>query len=290
MKTLAEAAQNISNSAMKASSEPDTQALGFSSEDGRMISPTQLPSIPQEPVPMARIRMLDLEIASMQRQGRLTISSETRTGQSAKVDADGKTYGWEFATIETGRYLVKKNNPTQSDIEALALAIAPGHRHGIQTHLEHLAQIKPIGASNVKQSTVIAYLTRDLCDAGISEFVVSELCEEHRKAKEFRFFPEHGVFFDKAKSRMKKYLTAYEFAIKPEQDPASAAPIPEAPKRQPRDPEAPMPWHDLTFEAMPIEMRSLLWNFCRGFHCQTIAAMYCRSLNISYEELKKWAE
>ena len=153
----------------------------------------------------------------MQQQGRLKISSVSKEGRTPKRDYNGEIYGWEFDLIPTGEFTAKALDPTQDERQALEIAITPGHYLGIQKAIEQLAQIKPIGSSAAKQTTVISYLTYDLHDECVSEFVVQELCKEYRKkpilSEKDRFFPDNGDFLSEANRRMKKYKAAYQ-AIK----------------------------------------------------------------------------
>lgn len=140
-----------------------------------------------------------------------------KPGQSPKRDHNGQIYGWEFDLIPTGEFTAQVIDPTQNERQALETAIAPGHKRGIQAALERLAQIKPIGSSDAKQATVISYLTFDLHEDRVSEFVVQELCKEYRKKpvhdQKDRFFPDHGDFLLEANYRMKKYRAALNALI-----------------------------------------------------------------------------
>ncbi|MDP9195199.1 MAG: hypothetical protein M3O22_00245 [Pseudomonadota bacterium] len=103
-------------------------------------------------------------------------------------------------------------NPAPEEVRALEGATAPGTKQGIHRALEILGQIKPVGKSDVKQSTVIAYLVFDLVDEGVSEFVVNEVCREYRRDPESPFFPNGAEFLKKACQAMKKYQAALSVA------------------------------------------------------------------------------
>lgn len=156
-------------------------------------------------------------IAFMQQQGRLTISSVNREGRSPVRDYNGNIARWEFDLIPTGDFTAKVSDHTQDERMALEIAITPGHRTGIHVLLERLAQIKPIGASEAKQATVLSYLTYDLVQDGVSEFVVNELCTEQRRKPVYeegdRFFPDSGDFLASANRRMKSYKAALQAVI-----------------------------------------------------------------------------
>lgn len=153
----------------------------------------------------------------MQQQGRLTICSVNREGRVPIRDYDGNIVRWEFDLVPTGDYTAKASDPTQDERMALEIAITPGHRTGIHVLLERLAQIKPIGSSEAKQATVVSYLTYDLVQDGVSEFVVSELCTEQRRKSVYeesdRFFPDSGDFLASANRRMKSYKAALQAVI-----------------------------------------------------------------------------
>lgn len=156
-------------------------------------------------------------IASMQQQGRLTISSVNREGHVPIRDYDGNIIRWEFDLVPTGDYTAKVSDPTQDERMALEIAITPGHRTGIHALLERLAQIRPIGASEAKQATVVSYLTYDLVQDGVSEFVVNEICTEQRRKPVIvpadKFFPDSGDFLASANQRMKSYKDALQAVI-----------------------------------------------------------------------------
>lgn len=156
----------------------------------------------------------------MQQQGRLTTSSVNRECKSPIRDFDGNIVRWEHDLVPTGDFTSKAKYPTRIERMALETAITPGHRHGIHIALERLAQIKPIGSSEAKQTTVLSYLTYDMVSEGISEFVVSELCSYYRKIPVYtesdRFFPDSGDFLERAKSRMKFYKSALQAVIEAE--------------------------------------------------------------------------
>jgi hypothetical protein len=128
--------------------------------------------------------------------------------QVPRKDHDGNIYGWTYDVQETGGFVSKLDNPTAEELAALKQAIAPGSKEGIHSALEILAQIKPIGSSDVKQATRISYLVFDLLDEGVSEFVVHEICRDYRKNAENRFFPDHSEFLEKARLAMNKYRSA----------------------------------------------------------------------------------
>lgn len=161
-------------------------------------------------------------IASMQQQGRLMISSVNREGRSPIRDYDGNIVCWEFDLVPTMDFTAKVSDPTQDERMALEIAITPGHRSGIHVLLERLAQIKPIGSSEAKQATVVSYLTYDLVQDGVSEFVVSELCAEQRRKPVYeltdRFFPDSGDFLASANRRMKSYKAALQAIIDKEEE------------------------------------------------------------------------
>lgn len=214
MKSLSQSVTSILASVTPLAEEPHTPAHGSTPQGDAAtrtattaltIFPTSrpLPASPED------LRTTHSVLASMQRQGRLIFSSVTRESRSPKLDHNGKIYGWEYDLEETGEFEAKITGATDEDRAALAEAIRPGHKRGIQQALEHLAQIKPIGASETKQSTVISYLTYDLHQDGVSEYVVTELCSEFRKSMAHTFFPDYGVFYNAATERMKKYRTAW---------------------------------------------------------------------------------
>ena len=148
-----------------------------------------------------------------------------------------------------------------------------------------LAQIKPIGRSGIKQGIVIGTLVHDLLDAGVSEFVVNELCKEYRQSKDHTFFPDHDDFFHKAKSCMKKYHTIYK-TIFPDPKPL-ALPPPEKTLKEKSVETQKMPWEGMTLETMPEDVKGELKRFCNDFGSLKIATIYCRSFNIDYAELQE---
>jgi hypothetical protein len=218
-------------------------------------------------------------IASMQQRGSLTISSEVKSISMPLVDFNGDVYGHEFDVIRTGEFKISLNNPSKEEIAALRLACIPGHKMGIQNLLEHLAQIKPIGRSGVKQATVIAFLCCDLVDEGVSEFVVNELCREWRKQTESKFFPDHGDFLASAISRMKEYKAALREAEAPTvKEPVSDEILPE-PKKD--DAQC---WNDMDEEGRAKLMAEI------KEYCQRLREAVLRVLKVPegfYEEY--WA-
>lgn len=218
----------------------------------------------------------------------MTICAETREASIPKWDDNGDIYGWEYGYVETGNYEVTLVDPTDEEIEAIKNTVLAGHKRGIQNALERLAQIKPIGRSEVKQSTVIGYLSFDLFEEGVSEFVVNELCKEYRQMEEHNpewsaFFPDSGKFFNKAKRRMKKYQAIYQAQF-PKPEP-KALPEPEKTLKQKAVETQEMPWDGYTLETMPDDVKSCLIQFCKDFASTHISMVYCRSYGIDYGQL-----
>lgn len=149
----------------------------------------------------------------MQQQGKLTIYSEKVEKKVPILDTDGEIIRWEFDLVETGKTDISVANLDDFEIQALKFAAFPGHKYGIHREIERLAQIKPIGRSDVKQEVVISTLVFDLVKIGASEIAVVEICTEARKSKESDFFPKYGKFIDAVEARMNVYKTAYLQAI-----------------------------------------------------------------------------
>lgn len=150
----------------------------------------------------------------MKQQGKLQICAATKSVSVPKTDFDGNIYGYEFDVVPCG-FTVKTNNLSPDDISALKIATLPAERSAIHKILEHLAQIKPIGRSDVKQSVRISYLVYDLFQEKISEYVLNEISAEYRKNQTQKFFPDHADFLKTAKQRMIAYNLALEDALNP---------------------------------------------------------------------------
>ena len=220
----------------------------------------------------------------MKQRDSSTICSVTGGVSVPQKDANGDIYGWQYESVETGDYEVALIDPTDEELEAIGNTVVPGHKRGIQSALERLAQIKPIGRSEVKQSTVIGYLSFDMFEEGISEFVVNELCKEYRQSEENRFFPDSAEFLNKAKRRMKKYQAIYQAQFpKPEPE---ALPAPEPTLKQTAVETQKMPWGGMTLDEMPENVMKELENFCIDFASERISTIYCRTYGINYKELK----
>jgi len=151
----------------------------------------------------------------MQQRGSLTLSRKTRSIQTPKKDYEGNVYGWETDLEDIG-VAVALISATPEEVGALRIATTPGNKKNIHQKLEHLAQIKPIGNSDVKQTAVIGYLVYDLLSYGISDLVVEEICTEYRRTTDKRFFPDHGWFLTAARDRFKSYTLALEQALNPQ--------------------------------------------------------------------------
>lgn len=164
---------------------------------------------PGQPVPLEVMRTIVSAIESMQQQGRLTISAETEIRSVPVKDFNGEIYRWEKDYVETGRVIAKVKDITEFEESALSVALIPGEKKAIHAALERLAQIKPIGRSEAKQSSVISYLVHDLLDEEISEFIVNELCRRYRRSTEV-FFPNSGDFFQAAVARKKELKLAVD--------------------------------------------------------------------------------
>lgn len=146
----------------------------------------------------------------MTQRGSLAICAERKLIQVSKRDKDGYIYDSNFELVHTGKYEIEANNISPDELDIIRQTVIPGSPMCIQSALERLAQIKPIGSSEVKQKTVIAYLSHDLVDEGVSEFVVNECCKEFRKDPDNRFFPDNGVFIKRAKELMGKYAAVID--------------------------------------------------------------------------------
>lgn len=220
----------------------------------------------------------------MQQRGSLTISAEIKNIQAPKKDFDGKVYGWEFDDAETGNHLAAfAEMPSESEIEAIKLTLTPGGKRAIHAALEGLAQIKPIGRSEVKQSQRIAYLVFDLLDEKISEFVIHELCREYRREKDQVFFPEHGDFFNKAKARMQKYQAVYDALYPP--PPPEPKEKPPLTLREKAIAEKKLPWEGYTLQTMPDNVKQELLKFCKTLPNPYTAIIYTETLGIEYSKL-----
>lgn len=150
----------------------------------------------------------------MKQRGSLTVCSKTRGISIPKKDFDGNIYGWETDVVKDGFNVVVYDSLPE-EIRALELATMAGDRSAIHKILEHLSQIKPIGKSDIKQTTRISYLVYDLVFYKISEFVVEELATEYRRNQNQTFFPDHAEFLNKAIDKMEIYKTALELARNP---------------------------------------------------------------------------
>lgn len=214
---------------------------GLTRAAGRSITVSG-PAIPAE-----EMRTAVCVIESMQRDYRLKISSETRGVEKPMIGHDGEIYGWEYDLEETGHILVHLKDPTEAEVNALALAVMPGSKDGIHIALERLAQIKPIGKSEVKQATVLSALVYDLHDEGISEYVVNELCREYRRSTA-EFFPNSGQFFQSARQRMAGYVAAFEKAADKAHDLKPEAKEPEVRFTVDGEEPAVKKWPDMSLE------------------------------------------
>ena len=153
----------------------------------------------------------------MQQQGLLTICAVKKSGTKPKLDYNGNIYDQEFYVEETGDFeSVIHQDLNENQIQALEITIKKPSKQAIHKAIEHLAQLKPISSSHIKQSTVISYLVYDLIDENISDFVVYEVCKKYRRSTESRFFPDNAEFLKQAKILMKKYKSAHEVLQKKE--------------------------------------------------------------------------
>lgn len=209
MKQLSLSVENIVNTAKQRTAEQNMQQRGLIRMDGKMTTALTIPNR-QTQLSVSEIKMTNSEIESMQQDGSLKICSEKRDTRIPVRDYDGNIYAWEFDTVETGNFLVEIKDITENGLKAIINACTPPNKKGVQMALEYLAQIKPIGSSEAKQMTRISYLVFDLVDAGISEYVVNEVCSFYRKDLDNKFFPEHAEFLSKAKRYQKKYNTVFE--------------------------------------------------------------------------------
>ena len=234
-------------------------------------------------------------IESMKQRNSLTVCAETRGINIPQKDSRGDIYAWESSSAETGNYKVTVTDPTDEEIEAIKNTVIAGHKRGIQNALERLAQIKPIGRSEIKQGAVIGYLSFDMFDEGISEYVVNELCKEYRQMDEddpaySRFFPDSGVFYNKAKERMKKYQSIYQ-ALFPKPEPApDVLPKPEKTLKQISVETKKMPWEGFTFESMPDDVKYELIRFCGYSLSESARKTYCDTYGIDYDRLIAWKD
>lgn len=195
----------------------------------------------------------------MQQRGSLTTSSVTKSVSLPVRDDDGNVYRWETG-IEVVGQNVTVNGASPAEIAALSQAIIPASRTAIQTHLEHLAQIKPIGASDTKQATVLSYLVYDLHEHKISEFVIAEICKAYRHDPDNRFFPDSGKFLQAAKRRMATFREALDQALNPKTQkpkfvPPPVPPKPEIPKK-PWDGSKREQWDAATLDAFVQEHKN----------------------------------
>lgn len=213
MKTLSESATSILQAVTTAEVKPAMPAVGLTQQgagDGMMIIPHHQPSLPAT---VEEIRTANFAIESMQQQGKLTISSVKHEKKIPVRDTDGEIIRWEFDLVDSGKTEISVSDLDLSEIEALKFAASPGHKSGIHAAIERLAQIKPIGRSDVKQAVVISTLVFDLVKMGASEIAVVEVCTEARRSTESDFFPKFGQFLDAVEARMNVYKTAYLQAL-----------------------------------------------------------------------------
>ncbi|MGR3219233.1 MAG: hypothetical protein ACUZ8H_05365 [Candidatus Anammoxibacter sp.] len=223
----------------------------------------------------------------------MTVCAETRGANLPQRDHSGNIYAWEDGSVETGNYEISITDPTDEEIEAIKNTVIAGHKRGIQNALEKLAQIKPIGRSEIKQGTVIGYLSFDLFDERISEYVVNELCKEYRQMNEddteySRFFPDSGIFYNKAKFRMKKYQAIYK-TLFPDPEP-EALPEPEKTLKQISVETNKMSWEGLTLEIMPDDIKYELIRFCGRSLSESTRKTYCDTYGIDYDKLIAWKD
>ena len=264
---------------------------GSGIEDGKTITQYH----PDQPLTVETLRTTRSVIESMKQRNSLTVCAETRGINIPQKDSRGDIYAWESSSAETGNYKVTVTDPTDEEIEAIKNTVIAGHKRGIQNALERLAQIKPIGRSEIKQGAVIGYLSFDMFDEGISEYVVNELCKEYRQMDEddpaySRFFPDSGVFYNKAKERMKKYQSIYQ-ALFPKQEPApDVLPKPEKTLKQISVETKKMPWEGFTFESMPDDVKYELIRFCGYSLSESARKTYCDTYGIDYDRLIAWKD
>lgn len=215
----------------------------------------------------------------------MTVCAVTRQANVAQRDNDGNIYAWEYESVETGEYDVTIVDHTEKDIEAIKNTVTQGHKRGIQSALERLAQIKPIGRSEMKQTTVIGFLSYDLFEEGVSEFVVNELCKEYRQSESSNFFPDTAEFFNKAKRRMKKYIAIYK-SLFPNPEPPALTPPEKTLKEKATETQI-MPWEGMELKDMPDDVLKELSCFCIDFGSSQLAEIYCRSYGLDYAEMKE---
>lgn len=139
----------------------------------------------------------------------MTIYSQKETIQIPKIDSEGNVYAWETDIVDTGKFTARVENITPEEKTALEIAITPGSKNAIMGSLETLAQLKPIGRSDLKQAVVISHLVFDLLDFGVSEYVAKQICKEYRRDPSSDFFPNPAKFLEKAKNLMGKYRAAF---------------------------------------------------------------------------------
>lgn len=180
----------------------------------------------------------------MQQSGSLTISSLTKSTEVPVKDAEGFVYRWETSLIVQGEKIeIGKLGP--QDIGALQMAVTPAPKRALQAHVEMLAQIKPMGKSDLKQTARISYLVYDLHEANVSEYVLNEICAEYRRSRETTFFPDHGDFLYACERRMFRYADALDQVYNP----------------RPKEPERPIP---RAAQAPRPERKKEIWEDTKG--------------------------
>jgi len=218
----------------------------------------------------------------MQQRGSLKISSQTKSVSIPLKDESGNVYGWE-AGISVAREIVSVENPSPEEIKALMLAVTPGDKRAIHLHLEILSQIKPIGRSELKQASVISYLVFDLHEKQVSEFVVAELCREHRRNPDHVFFPDHAKFLKAAVDRMQRYVDALSESINPKPKPT---PTPKPKIAEARNPDpAPYPWEGKKYSAWDESARAAFLGHTQGWNPEILSHIL-RVYEITPEEYK----
>jgi len=181
---------------------------GQGMQDGRATTALTLAPLNTPPT-IKQIQTHASRIESMIQQGSLTICAETRAGRKPVLDYDGNPYKWEYTSVETGNYNVAVMDESAIDEEAITEALRPCNKVTAQQTLELLAQIKPIGRSEVRQKTTIAMLVYDLSALKISDIVINEAATEWRRATDSDFFPPHGDFLARCVALMEKYRAVY---------------------------------------------------------------------------------